>query len=155
MVLYLGTDAQLETMEFSPENPAFYVGTLVSFYTTPALASETEDAVRKHLSEPHVYTLGSHTSCGCGFGYGQNPEWYAWAAEFPDQVDQDPDEPVARRQLADFLHSLLEADHTAEVYACWSGDEDQPPDHRSRVQPEAFLNPSAVQERHHLVVASS
>lgn len=145
MVLFLGTDADLEPTEFSPENPAFYVGPL----------SEHEASVCRHLGGDHVYFLGSHTLCGCGFGYGQDPEYYTWAAQFQDEDDVDPKERVSRRQLADFLHALVDDGHDVDVYACWSGDEGEPPNHQSRVSPEAFLDPASVRERHHLVVTSS
>lgn len=142
MVLFLGTDAQLETSEFSPEAPAFFVGSV----------SEHESVVHQQFSTPHVYHLGSHTMCGCGFGYGQDPEFYTWAARFPEQASLDPEEATSRRQLVEYLQALVKAGHTAEVYACWSGDEAEPPDHRSKISPEAFSDPASVRERHHLIV---
>ncbi|MEO0560231.1 MAG: hypothetical protein AAF170_18855 [Bacteroidota bacterium] len=152
MVLYLGTDAQLETTEFSPDAPAFYIGTPSAHWVTPGIASETEAAVREHFSTPHVYYLGSHMNCGCGFGYGLDPEWYEWAAEFPDQVDLDPQEAISRRQLVELLQSLVEAKHNVEVFVSEGSFLNEPPDYRNQVSPEAFLDPASVLNGHLLAV---
>lgn len=133
MVLFLGTEAALDTTDFSPEAPAFYVG----------VPRESEAPVRRHFSTSRVYYLGSQTGCGCGFEYGDL------------DADAYPEAATSRQRLADLLRALLDAGHPAEVYACWSGDEAADADHRSRVRPEAVLDPAAVRERHHLVVTDS
>lgn len=133
MALYLGTDAQLETTEFSPEDPAFYVGTLSAY----------EDAVHERIEAPHVYYLGSQTACGCGFEYGSL------------DADVYPEGAASRSQLAVLLRSLLDAGHTAEIYACWSGDEAKPATHHRRIPPEALLYPDSLEERHHLIVTDT
>lgn len=133
MVLYLATDAHLETTEFSREAPAFYVGAL----------SAHEGAVRERVEAPQVYYLGSQTACGCGFEYGSLD-----ADVYPEGAD-------SRRQLVALLRSLLDAGHTAEIYACWSGDEAEPATHHRRVQPNALLDPASLDERHHLVVTDA
>ena len=147
MVLFLGTDAELTTSEWSQQEPTFFIGA----------PSEGEAPVRRHFSTPNVYVLGAHTGCGCGYGYGQDPEWYAWAAEFPEEADPDPDplEPVSRRQLADFLRQLVDEGHTVDVYACWSGDEAQQSAGSLLLTPEAFLDPSCIREGDFAVVTAS
>lgn len=152
MVLYLGTDAQLETRVFSPENPAFYVGAPSAHWVNLAIAKEKEASVRNHFSTPNLYYIGSHLDCGCGFGYGQDPEWYEWAAEFPDQFDLDPQEVVSRHQLVALLRSLVEAKHKAEIFVSEGSFLHEPPDYRSQVSPEAFLHPATIQNGHLLTV---
>ena len=145
MVLFLGTEAALDTTGWSEEAPAFYVGE----------PEEREASVRKHFNTSRVYYLGSHTGCGCGYEFGQDPAWYDWAASDPEAADADPDGPTSRQSLAALLRSLLDAGHPVELYALWSGDEDTPPDHRSRIRPEAVLDPATVLEGHHLVVTDT
>ena len=147
MVLYLGTEATLDTTTMSTESPAFYVGE----------PDEREAAVREHFSASRAYYLGSHTGCGCGFEFGADPEWLAWARSDPEALgyDPDPDGPASRQSLADLLRALVDAGHPVELFACWSGDDDVPPGHRSRIRPDAVLDPATVLEGHHLVVTDA
>ena len=134
LVAFLGTDAVLDTAP--ADGAAFFIGE----------PSPSEQAVRAQFSTPNVYYLGTHTHCGCGYGYGQDPAEYAWAAESPEEVDLDPLEPDARRQLAQRLRQLVDAGHRVEVHVCWSGDEAAAPARRLRLTPEAFLDPNRIAE---------
>jgi hypothetical protein len=61
MVVYLAADAPLPLISWDAQAPAFHVKALGS----------RDDPVRARFSKPHVYYVGSHEGCGCGFGYGQ------------------------------------------------------------------------------------
>jgi hypothetical protein len=72
---------------------------------------EREAAIRVRFSHPHVYYVGSHTGCGCGFGAGD-----------PANADS------RQRTIADLVGLLSEAagDAPFEILTCWEGDERKP-----------------------------
>ena len=59
-VLYGASDRLLPLIKYDKENPALWIGELGSF-------SEKDTLVRTQFSLPHVYYIGAHTCCGCGF----------------------------------------------------------------------------------------
>jgi len=108
--VYLAAPDSLPEIQWSQERPAFNVGPI-----TPDEAS-----VRRHFSHPHVYYLGSHTQCGCGFSSREEPEL------------------ADRRRSLESLQAYL-ADATlrgpVELFVCWDGDYAEDP--RQRIQLQA------------------
>src|SRR5690349_14916345 len=86
--------------------------------------------VRQQFSKPHVYFAGSHEGCGCGFSYGRYP---TRDAEDEENARKAKDS-VAR--LREFLRRGVVDEGPLELFACWAGDELQPPRHRRTVTPE-------------------
>ena len=84
-----------------------------------------EEGVRAHLSAPHVYALGAHTGCCCGFAYESGGADEAAGRE-------------SVRQLADYLGAAVRAAGPVELYACWNGDEAKPVEVRTTVTPADF-----------------
>ena len=120
MVLFLGSDTDLATSEWSREERACYVGELRSY----------EEPVRQHFTKKHVRYLGSHLQCGCGFGF-----------EY-DTVEGE--EPASRRWLLRLLSPLAEAEGEIEVYSCLSGNEALEVVERKRLRPDDFHNVEAL-----------
>src|SRR5262245_17262888 len=86
---------------------------------------DAEEAVRVHFSKPHIYFLGSHTGCSCGFQYGE-------------YVDEDAEGRESVRQLGAYLAAAVAHSGPVEVFACWDGDEALPVDQRETVTPNVF-----------------
>ena len=61
MMVYIASDCLLPTSAWDETRPSFHVRELV----------ERDEPVRRQFSKPHVYYVGSHEGCGCGFQYGQ------------------------------------------------------------------------------------
>ncbi len=106
MVVYIAADKPLPTIAWDPDNRQLNV---------MQLKGEREENVRSHFSKPHVYYVGSHLGCGCGFSYGQHPDF-----------EKEEEAGEARTCVADlsaYLKSAIAAAGPVELYACWSGDE--------------------------------
>ena len=77
-----------------------------------------EEPVRAQFSKPHLFYVGSHTGCGCGFMAG------------------DPAASAARAhtiaQLVDYLNSAVQ-DGEVEMFVCWEGDQTKPIANRIRI----------------------
>ena len=106
--IYLAAAAPLDTIEWAPERPAFNVAGL----------TEREDPVRRHFSQPHIYYLGSHSRCGCGF-----------------QANGDRDPAAGERSRAALAAYVGAARRLgpAELFVCWEGDYAVPPERRLRL----------------------
>lgn len=124
-MVYLASDRPLTTMPWDKDHPAFNVAVLPH-----------DNSVRKHLTGPFVYRLGSHQYCGCGFSYRYDPEWPD-AVVYPDELDAAE---KSRASLAEYLTDALKDQESLEIWICWAGDEACEPEARKQVTPDAFLN---------------
>jgi len=84
-----------------------------------------EVSVRARFSKPHVYFLGSHSGCSCGFSYGYSP-------------DTDPAGRESVGELGSYLAEAVGYAGPIELYACWVGDEAEPPRERATVAATYF-----------------
>ena len=70
-------------------------------------------AARNQFSKEHVVRLASHEGCACKLPLGA---------------------------LRRFLQAQLETVRELELYHCWMGDEDEPPEQRLTVTPEELVD---------------
>ena len=121
MMIYLAADAPLREVAWDKAAPAFN--------TTPLAPAELR--VRRQFSKQHLIYTGSHEGCGCGFQLGEYPPEYT-----------EPDEIAKRRgslhELAAYLREELPRVGTIQVFACWDGDQEAPPEHHRRLTPSAI-----------------
>jgi hypothetical protein len=120
MMVYLAADLPLRERAWNDAAPAFH--------TSPLAVDEQR--VRRQFSKPHVIYAGSHEGCSCGFQLGE----YALEYTEPEVI------PRRRQSLQEFAAYLR--DETArvgaiEVFACWDGDQDAPPEHRRALTPSS------------------
>jgi hypothetical protein len=121
ILVYVASDYLLPTLAWDPARPGFHVVQL----------AERGAPVRRQFSKRHVYYVGSHEKCGCGFQYGED-EGFEEVADLPPKRD-------SRRRLADFLAAALRHQPEVVLFACWDGDEAADPEHRGRVSPADLL----------------
>ncbi|MFJ3221297.1 hypothetical protein ACIPLC_35940 [Kitasatospora sp. NPDC086801] len=92
--------------------------------------------VRARFASPHVTYVGSHEGCGCGFDSsrfaGEGFTDVADAMTLIDAMrDEEREEFLAQKHSREFLAALVSAalpHGTVDIYVCWAGDEDEPPD---------------------------
>jgi len=101
---YLGCRSPLHPVPWFEERPAFHVDPL----------SDDEHPVRAQFSLPHVYYLGAHTHCSCGFT----------SSDEPDPASQDQ----SLGALIAFLKWVGAAGAT-QLFVCWDGDYAKVPQH--------------------------
>jgi hypothetical protein len=106
-----------------PERPATIP---VSPLTVLALEAD-DDAVRRQFSKAHIYKLGAHTGCSCGF---------AFTAEFDLDSAAAPRESI--RDLRSYLASALTTAGTLELFVCWEGDQGGPIEEREDLTLDVF-----------------
>ncbi|MFJ2810298.1 hypothetical protein [Kitasatospora sp. NPDC087271] len=92
--------------------------------------------VRARFTSPHVTYVGSHEGCGCGFNSSRF-EWEGFtdtadAMALVDAMrDEEREEFLAQKHSREFLAALVSAalpHGRVDIYMCWAGDEDEPPD---------------------------
>lgn len=110
-VLYLASDVPLPTVQWDSRRPAFNVQQI----------PRAESPVSRQFARQHLYVVGSHTLCGCGFDRTQA------------NLDH-PDELVETEQslgsLKTYLRDAVAMAGELELYSCWDGDQAAEPDHR-------------------------
>jgi len=135
-MVYVASSVPLPTGSWEPDHPPFHAEPLIA----------VDEPVRKKFAKPHVYRLGAHEGCGCGFQHG----------EFPGLEDAEDVEKarVSRGLLVEFLKNALREQDSVELFACWDGDQGEEPEHRGRVSPEDLLvDRTFFREKEFLVVA--
>ena len=95
--LFLASDSELPLIEWNVDRPAFNVSGLLP----------SEESVRKHLKRSHVFALGSHTHCGCGFQRNE---------------DNAPGDIAASRQALSEYVADASRRGPVDLYVCWNGE---------------------------------
>lgn len=119
MMVYIAASVPLALVPWNESQPAFYVSELHG----------SEVAVRQQFDVTHVFYAGSHEGCGCGFQYGQYPQF------------EDEDRPLKRASLeafASYLAKQLTHTPSIQIYACWDGDQSAKPEHHRSLTPSSL-----------------
>ncbi len=139
---YIASNKKIKEIPFNEKAPAFHI--------------EKEKKVVFHkdiFTLKHIYYIGSHQGCGCGFASHEIPqevmdharELAKKGEEFPEdywdyfQLDQEPEEVeevIANNQkewpdtkkLYNLLAEIVAGCGKAECLICWSGTEQRAPD---------------------------
>jgi hypothetical protein len=108
-----------------------------------AALTDPAEPVRRQFTRPHVYYVGSHEHCGCGF-----------QCDEPDGTsDRASANWASRRRLAEFLADALQRQPPVELFTCWDGDQAAEPEHRGRIRPADLVRDRTVfHEKEYLVV---
>ena len=121
MALFAAAAEPVDLISWTEQAPAFNVKAI----------EPRESTVARQFTKPHIYYVGAHTRCACGFVYGQ---------PFPPP-DNKSDEAAARVSVAalqQWLHDCVDDLGEVELYACWEGDWAAEPVQRLHVTPEYF-----------------
>jgi hypothetical protein len=132
MTVFVAAAEPLPFISWNPAEPAFHLQML----------SDAEQGVRAKFTKPHVYFVGAHTGCSCGFNYGlrevKGPEDHA--------------EEVASRAsvaaLRGYLRAIAQRQGEVEVFASWEQDWLVEPEERMAITADWFGGDSfAMPER--------
>jgi hypothetical protein len=121
MMVYLAADLALREVDWNEASPAF---------NTAPLAPD-EERVRRQFSKPHLIYAGSYEGCGCGFQLGE----YPLESSEPDEISQ---RRKSLHDVATYLRDELPRVGSLEVFACWDGDQEAPPEHHRSLTPSAL-----------------
>lgn len=120
LTLYLASSIPLPLIPWVEEAPSFYIKELE--------CPSDDPSVKSRFTLTHLYFVGSHMGCGCGFVKGAQEEDEAERIEnyvkFADYVR------IARTDGADL-----------QLFSCWRGDELIEPESRHVVSADTLLDP--------------
>ena len=124
-VLYMASDKPRREIRWEDAAPAFHV-----ISGDPASIKAA-----RHFSKRHVYYLGSSSYCGCDFR--RAPEWLL---QERGEMEQ---RAVAENQvrLHAYLSECLDDKDAIELFTCWSGDEEMPPQSRRSIAVDDLITP--------------
>ena len=111
LALYIASVKPLPVIPWDPNKPAFHVVPL----------SESMGDVRKLLTFPHVYYIGSHEGCSCAFNYEH---------ELKSVIE-----------LRDYLRKALAVADEIEGFSCRPGDEQLNVKHSVIISPSGLALP--------------
>ena len=120
LAIYIASDEPLPLVAWSVQSPAFHVIDL----------SEREQVVRKQFANPFVYYVGTYEGCGCAFNYGR---------EYPEYEDNPEELKFAEEsvtRLADYLSDAVSKVGSVQVFSCWEGESEKPPEHFREIVPD-------------------
>jgi len=115
--------------------------------------SEDDGAVRQWFTKKHVYFIGSHTGCSCGFpsASGAEPIEY-YDGFFDDERDDRPKDLESMTALIRLLRELTASNGTVEVLPAWWDNRGREPRGRLRLDvarwdpSKAFFNEDYLYE---------
>ena len=122
MAVFIAAAEPLPFIAWNAAAPAFHLQAI------PA----AEDGVRSRLAGPHVYFLGAHTGCSCGFNYGLRDVRNA-----EDQAE----EAASRASVAAlrlYLRQAVLTQGDVELWSTWDEDATSEPEQRLDVTPDWF-----------------
>lgn len=128
MALYLCSDQPLPEIPWVEASPKLNV-----------LAVASDSPVRSRFDSPHVYDVGSHEGCACGFQLGEYPGFEDGEAHLKER---------SLGELASYLDDRLAEGRRVELFACWIGDEAAEAEHSRDLSPQNLReNPFFFRQR--------
>lgn len=124
VMVYLASAKPLSLVAWEEGSPGFNVTSLAA----------DEGRVAAQFTHQCLVYAGSHEGCGCGFQYAQWPAESYSAEELA----------LSRRSLsafADFLDAELTRVDAIELFVCWDGDQEEPPEHFRQIRPKDLRKP--------------
>lgn len=90
--------------------------------------SDSEDAVRRFFSLPHVRSIGAHTGCACGFPHVAAEAPVEWFDGFfdSDTPDDRAKNLASIRRLFTLIGDQLAQSGVVELYPVWWSDTEEP-----------------------------
>ena len=136
--LYIASDVPLATSDTDDERPEFYV----------CEAREAPEGVTKHFSKAHIYYVGAHTNCSCGFFFC--PEW----TYDESRKGELQEEKASAQRLVSYLSSALEQTHELELFVSWEGDQHEISVRTKHMSPQDLLGEEFALDEGDFVIIS-
>ena len=127
-VLYAASRIDPPLIPWNEQLPELYTSEL----------SDDCEVVRANFTLPHVFYIGSHDGCGCGFRYIPLEAILQEDAEaiYSEGVEHQKYTQPNHRKLFDYIEREFKNEPFLELYGCWSGEEAE----RSTTEAEVRLD---------------
>lgn len=137
MAVFIAADEPLPFIDWDESQPAFHVQPI----------SPEEEGVRARLLKPHIYFLGAHTGCSCGFAYGMRD-----VNTGEDQADELASQ-ASVSALRAYVHRAVDQHGEVEMFSAWESDLELEPEATIEITPAYFDGPAfRMPERVHIRV---
>jgi hypothetical protein len=122
LALFIASDEPLPFVSWDARSPSFH---------TQALGPAEQDVLAR-FTKPHVYFLGAHTGCACGFNYGLRDVRDA------DDLAEEAASHASVAALRDYVRRAVVQQGEVELFASWEADWHQQPEEYLRITPDWF-----------------
>jgi hypothetical protein len=127
LAVYIASKQNIPAIPWNKEQPAFSIVEAIQ---------RDHSGVDKQFSLSHVYYIGSHEGCGCGFIYDENnPEFL-----------EDSDDLELRKsnvsKLVTLLNKLLSNEDYIELFSCYDGSQGKESNTIGEIEPEVLFRSS-------------
>jgi hypothetical protein len=113
LAVYVASSEALPLIAWNRHAPAFYVEEIKA----------RDRVVCRQFTVAHVYYVGSHEGCGCGF---------FTEGEVGEELDRVQEN---YRRLAEYLREAQRHGADLELFTCWEGDQTRAPGYRETLTP--------------------
>jgi len=130
--IYIASDKPLKTIDWDENNRKLNVDKI----------DLKDEIIRKVFSKPHIYYIGSHLKCGCGFFYESSLAPDCDEREVERQVNQ------SQEELKEYIRQSLDKSKEIELYVSWEGEKEKGPLKTIRLTDKDVEKQFNLEERH-------
>ena len=134
--IYIASDKPLKTIDWDENNRKLNVNKIDS----------KDKIIKKIFSKPHIYYIGSHLKCGCGFFYESSLTPDCDEREVAKQVIQ------SQKELKKYIRQSLGKCKEIELYVSWEGDKEKDPLKTIRLTDKDIKRQFNLEERHFYII---
>jgi hypothetical protein len=109
--IYIASDKPLKTIPWDENDRKLNVNKL----------DPKDNIIKRIFSKPHIYYIGSHLNCGCGFFYESSLARNCDEKEVAKQVKK------SQEELKKYIIRSLGKSKEIELYVTWEGEKEQGP----------------------------
>jgi len=130
--IYIASDKPLKTIDWDENNRKLNVNKIDS----------KDKIIKKIFSKPHIYYIGSHLKCGCGFFYESSLTPDCDEREVAKQVIQ------SQKELKKYIRQSLGKCKEIELYVSWEGEKEKGPLKTIHLTDKDIKKQFSLEERH-------
>ena len=120
LMVYIASDKALTLIDWSEDKPAFNISEL----------SKYEEGVKTQFKFSHIYNVGTHLGCGCGF-----LKEYKEGGELAQANEN-------YIELNTYLQKARETGASNQIFSCWDGDQNARPEFREQIELKHLTEPN-------------
>lgn len=109
--IYIASNKPLKTIQWDENNRKLNVEKIDS----------KDKIIRKVFSRQHIYYIGSHLKCGCGFFYESSLTSDCDGRVVARQINQ------SQEELKEYIRQSLGKSKEIELYVSWEGEKEKGP----------------------------
>jgi hypothetical protein len=134
--IYIASDKPLKTIPWDENDRKLNVNKL----------DPKDNIIKRIFSKPHIYYIGSHLNCGCGFFYESSLARNCDEKEVAKQVKK------SQEELKRYIIRSLGKSKEIELYVTWEGEKEQGPLRTINLKHKDVEKQFNLEERHFYLI---